>query len=187
MDPGDEWERIQQAIGTATANTLWLIHTHAHFDHVGATRPLAEYFEAQGWTVRLALHPGDLKIYENLKMQGTMFGMPMDDPRAIDHWLQDEEELQIGELKFQVIHTPGHSPGGVCYRWEHASQQTLFSGDTLFDHSVGRSDLWGGDGAVLSKSIRNRLFTLDDDTRVIPGHGPDTRIGIEKRENPFLV
>ena len=110
---------------------------------------------------------------------------------AIDRYLEHEEELRIGDLKLTLIHTPGHSPGSVSLRLHEdsaaGSRETVFSGDTLFERSIGRTDLWGGDYDQLLGSIRNRLFCLDDDTRVCPGHGPETRIGLEKRGNPFLA
>jgi glyoxylase-like metal-dependent hydrolase (beta-lactamase superfamily II) len=100
--------------------------------------------------------------------------------------LEDEEILEFGKHRLQVIHTPGHSPGSVCYKLL-TDDESLYSGDTLFQQSIGRADLWGGDADLLIHSIKSRLMGLGDDREVHPGHGPSTKIGLEKRTNPFLV
>ncbi len=200
VDPGDEPARILARIqGMKTAlgvplRVKYLFHTHAHFDHVGATRKVVEALRPPGMdsihAPRITLHRADDAIYRALPLQGQMFGFRMEEPLPVDHFVEHDERLEVGDLRFTVIHTPGHSPGGVCLRLHEDSatgaRETVFSGDTLFDHSVGRTDLWEGDSAQLLHSIRTRLLTLDGDTRVCPGHGPDTRVGIEKLENPFL-
>lgn len=184
IDTGDEPARIRtklEAIESKLGKPLHvthLFHTHAHLDHIGATRKMKEAFpQAKIW-----LHKRDLNIYNALPDQGAMFGFDYDAPLPVDAFFEDEQDLQVGEMKFVIRHTPGHSPGGVCLLWDDA----VFSGDTLFQGSIGRTDLWEGDMDVLTHSIRTRLYTLDDDTRVCPGHGPDTKIGIEKRMNPFV-
>jgi glyoxylase-like metal-dependent hydrolase (beta-lactamase superfamily II) len=138
----------------------------------------------------IALHRGDEPLYLNLKSQGQMFGIQFEEPLPIDHYLEDGEELRVGDLKFSILHTPGHSPGSVCIRLHQDSAlgipEAVLSGDTLFQNSVGRTDLWGSSQDVMFKSIFDRILKLDDDTRVCPGHGADTRIGIEKQSNPFL-
>lgn len=192
VDPGDEAARILQRVReTQLPNgkplqLKWLLQTHGHLDHIGASRAVKE----ANPTAKIALHGGDEEIYRALQQQGQMFGMRYDEPLPLDHRLQHGEELRLGKLKISVIHTPGHSPGSVCLRLHEDSAQgareTLFSGDTLFFRSVGRTDLWGADGDLMFKNIRERILTLDGDTRVCPGHGPDTRVGDEKRENPFL-
>lgn len=192
VDPGDEAERILKRVrGTklksgAPVQVKWLLHTHGHLDHVGAARAVKQAIPES----RIALHSGDEPLYLALKKQGQMFGIQYDDPPPIDHRLEHGEEIIVGKLKFSVIHTPGHSPGSVCLRMHEDSasgvKETLFSGDTLFYRSVGRTDLWGADGDLMFKNINDRILTLDGDTRVCPGHGPDTRVGDEKRENPFL-
>jgi glyoxylase-like metal-dependent hydrolase (beta-lactamase superfamily II) len=154
---------------------------------VGATREVREAHT----DARIALHRGDLPIYEALQQQGKLFGFKYRDPLPVEKFLEHEEDFSLGTLKFSVIHTPGHSPGSVGFRLHENSAlgvaETLFSGDTLFQASVGRTDLWGGDQDKMFSSIRNRIFTLDGDTRVCPGHGPDTRVGVEKKTNPFLT
>lgn len=184
IDPGDEPQKILKALkelGDPEVHVL--LHTHAHLDHIGATRALCEALEArQGFAPEIALHTADEDLYLKLKTQGALFGMTYDDPLALTRRLQDAEGVSFGALELEVIHTPGHSPGGVCFR----IGDTLYSGDTLFSGSIGRTDLWGGDTDLLLKSIRRRLFTLEDDLRVCPGHGSDTSIGIERASNPFL-
>lgn len=114
-----------------------------------------------------------------------MFGMEFEAAPPIEKFLQDEERLRFGEHEIQVIHTPGHSPGGVCFKLT-GGEETVFSGDSLFQGSIGRTDLWGGNYDQLITSIKRRLLVLNDDICVFPGHGPSTLIGKEKRTNPFL-
>lgn len=198
VDPGDEADRIiskLQDLKTPKGLPIrikYLLHTHGHLDHIGATATVHRSLTQSDVKneAKIALHRGDEELYLNLKMQGRLFGFEFGDPLPIDHYLEDEEKLVIGDLKFSIIHTPGHSPGSVCFRLHEDSgagiSETLLSGDTLFQGSVGRTDLWGGDQELMFKSIRQRILALDEDTRVCPGHGPNTLIGREKRENPFL-
>ena len=195
IDAGDEAERILRALeksrtpSGAPIRVKYLLHTHGHLDHIGATRSVRESLAAEA--PRIAIHRGDEEIYRALKMQGSLFGMSYDDPLPIDDFLEHEQEIRFGRLKLSVIHTPGHSPGSIGLRLHEDSAlqagETLYSGDTLFQGSVGRTDLWGADGDLMFRMIRERLLTLDGDTRVCPGHGPETRIGVEKRSNPFLT
>jgi hydroxyacylglutathione hydrolase len=195
IDPGDEAPKIiEQIKNTKLSNGVslkvkWLLHTHAHLDHIGGTAQLKEGL-ASDHNPKIALHKGDEKIYYALKMQCQMFGLDYGDPRPIDEFLVDGQILKVGELKLEVLHVPGHSPGSVGFRLHGDTRlgvtESLFSGDTLFYQSVGRTDLWEGNQDLMFKSIKSRFLTLDDETRVCPGHGPDTKIGIEKRENPFL-
>jgi glyoxylase-like metal-dependent hydrolase (beta-lactamase superfamily II) len=114
-----------------------------------------------------------------------MFGFPAEDPLPVDRYINDEEHFDIGGMRASVIHTPGHTPGSCCFSLEE-KESVLFSGDTLFNHSIGRTDLPGGSFEQIIDSISLRLFKLDDSTRVIAGHGPDTDIWSEKKENPFF-
>ncbi len=154
-----------------------LLNTHAHYDHVSGMRAVQQ---ALGGDYRL--HPGDRPLLERLREQGAMFGFPP--ARAPDpvHDLADGESLALGDEWLEVIHTPGHSPGGVCFR--HGDD--LWVGDTLFAGSIGRTDLPGGSFEDLERSIRTRLYPLGDRLRVHPGHGPDTTIGHERATNPFV-
>lgn len=197
IDPGDEPELILREIrqletmGGAPLRVEALLHTHAHLDHIGGTRAVHMALAAtQKIPPKILLHRGDDEIYKNLKMQGQLFGMRYDDPIPVDRFVENEETLNEAALGLRVIHTPGHSPGSICIRWAEDSRsgvrETVFTGDTLFQGSVGRTDLWGADGDQMLKMIRERLLTLDDDTRVCPGHGPETTIAAERRKNPFL-
>lgn len=192
VDPGDGADTILRALaGLKLKNgtpvkVKWLLHTHGHLDHIGATRDVKQSLTAS----KIAIHRGDEPIYRALKMQGQMFGLEYEEPLPIEHYLEDEEEIRIGELKLSILHTPGHSPGSVSMRLHEDSglqiPETVLTGDTLFQGSVGRTDLWGADQDQMFQAIRERLLTLDSDTLVCPGHGDDSTIAIEKTENPFL-
>jgi glyoxylase-like metal-dependent hydrolase (beta-lactamase superfamily II) len=199
IDAGDDAATILEGLAGAKTESgrliqvKYLLHTHGHLDHVGATRGVREGLASAGVSSiapKIALHKGDEPLYLQLRTQGQMFGIQYDEPLPIDHFLEDGEHLAIGDLKLSVIHNPGHSPGSVSFRLHEDSapktRETLYSGDTLFHESVGRTDLWGADGDAMFRNIRQRLLTLDGDTRVCPGHGPDTSIAHEKRANPFL-
>jgi glyoxylase-like metal-dependent hydrolase (beta-lactamase superfamily II) len=193
VDPGDEPLEIIQTIQQMKLQdgrpiqVQWLLHTHAHLDHIGGTRKLKESIPE----ARIALHSADRFIYDRLQEQGRIFNMNYDEPLPVEFDLEHEQELRVGELKLTVIHTPGHSPGSICLRLHEDSSigatERVLTGDTLFYQSVGRTDLWGGDAEQMFKSIHERILTLDGDTRVCPGHGPDSWIGDEKKRNPFLV
>jgi hydroxyacylglutathione hydrolase len=194
IDAGDEAAKILENLKSVSLPSgqplqlKYLLHTHGHLDHIAATREVKESFRKDAPTI--ALHKGDEPLYQKLKMQGQMFQLRYDDPLPVDHYLEEGEELKIGTIKLNVIHTPGHSPGSVSLRFHEDSsiglKEMVLTGDTLFQGSVGRTDLWGADQDTMFKSIKQRLLTLDGDTRVCPGHGPDSTIAIEKRENPFL-
>lgn len=198
IDPGDDPAHILSELNQLRTphglpiHLKYLLHTHGHLDHIGATREVKQKVSFQNEEqARIAIHRGDEALYQNLKVQGQLFGFQYEDPLPIDHYLEDEEEIMIGDFRLSVIHTPGHSPGSICLRLHENSslevQETLFSGDTLFQGSVGRTDLWGANQDQMFKSIQQRILTLDEDTKVCPGHGLDTSIGIEKRQNPFLT
>lgn len=181
LDPGDESEKILKALADERLQVKYLLHTHAHFDHIAGTGGVRSKTGAP-----VCLHKDDASLYDNLPMQGQLFGMRFEKAPPIEKFIEDEEQIVFGECRLTVAHTPGHSPGGICFIGESGSEQWCFSGDTLFQQSIGRTDLWGGDTERLLSSIKSRLFALDDDTKVFPGHGPDTTIGLEKRTNPFL-
>jgi len=180
IDPGEEASKILALVAAQGVKVKYLLHTHAHFDHIGATGAVRAELAAQ-----VCLHQADDELYRNLPLQGRLFGMQFGPAPAVEKYLEHEEELVFGEQKLKVIHTPGHSPGSICF--ESQSGGKVFTGDTLFRESVGRADLWGGDGRLLVSSIRERLLSLDGDMAVFPGHGPKTSIGHEKHSNPFLL
>lgn len=154
-----------------------IVNTHGHLDH---TYNNALFKERTG--APLAIHSADLPFIERLPEMALSWGLsPVRSPQP-DLLLEDGQELQVGGMSLQVIHTPGHTPGGICLY----SPGVLISGDTLFKGSIGRTDLPGGSFAELIASIRGRLLVLPDDTIVYPGHGPPTTIGHERRFNPFI-
>lgn len=179
IDPGDEAERLWQAIVNAGVHLKAIVLTHAHMDHVGAVTAIRE--RAQ---VPVYLHPADDELLAMVPMQARMFGLDADPVAPADHPLQHGDEISVGNVTFHVLHTPGHSPGGVCFY--SAAAKTLIAGDTLFYRGVGRTDLPGGNTQQLVQSIHTHLWSLPDDVRVYPGHGPATTIGEEKRLNPFV-
>jgi len=178
IDPGGDPDAILAAINSEGLTIQYVLNTHAHFDHVAANQALRA---ATGGL--LALHPAD----KELLIAGggaAWFGLPSMSTAHPDLDLTDGQELPVGELRLEVLHTPGHSPGHVAFY--HASEGVLFAGDTLFHNGIGRTDLPGGDYPTLMASIRSRLLALPDETVVYPGHGPATTIGAERRHNPFL-
>ncbi len=180
IDPGDEPRRILDVLRVHGLTCKAILHTHAHLDHVLGTGMLRRETGAP-----VALHPGDLPLYENVPMQSAWVGWkPPPPPPPVERELADGDVFEIGPHRLAVLHTPGHTPGSVCFH--AAADSLLFSGDTLFRFDVGRVDLGGISMEVLLDSIRTRLFTLPPATRVIPGHGPETTIGEEIAGNPFL-
>lgn len=214
IDPGDEVERILEALRKRNLTCTAILHTHAHIDHLGATAPLARATGA-----RVLLHRDDLPLYEHAPEQAAMFGFNPPPFAPVDRYVKDGESLRIGRVEAELLHTPGHSPGSLCLHLPGAgagkredadptgagtgdsqrgapdtagaetadTRPRLFAGDTLFAGSIGRTDLWGGDQEAILRSIHRRLLVLPDETVVVPGHGEMTTIGIERRRNPFLV
>lgn len=180
VDPGGDAPKILAYLKQHDLTARYLIHTHAHFDHVGATKAIHEATGAE-----ILLHPEDLFLYDDVQMQGRLFGMQLEATRPIDRPLEDEMRLEFGQHHSVVLHTPGHTPGSVCFHLND-TESHVFTGDTLFQGSIGRTDLWGGSHETLIKSIRQRLLPLDDSTRIYPGHGPQSSIWQEKKRNPFL-
>ena len=177
VDPGDDADRILMALAQAELKVKYLINTHGHFDHVGANKRMKEATGAD-----IACHPDDEPMLVELSKSAAMFGLSAENSPPADILLKDGDEISFGEITLKVIHTPGHSPGGIClYTAGH-----LFAGDTLFMGSIGRTDLPGGDYDTLISSIKTKLLDLPEDTMVYTGHGPETGIGNEKRMNPFL-
>ncbi len=177
IDVGFDPARIADAIAREGLNVRYLLNTHAHYDHVAAMGALQEKVGGTYW-----LHPDDGLLLESLTLQGAAFGLPPAQAPAEVHALSDGQEIPLGRERLTVIHTPGHSPGSVTFR----GNGLLWVGDVLFSGSVGRTDLPGGSFEVLEASIRKRLFPLGDDLRVLPGHGPETTLGAERRANPFV-
>ena len=156
-----------------------ILQTHAHIDHVGALTQVKRAHPQ----VPIALHPLERGLYESAVQQGMFFGIPIDPLPAVQEWLEAGQRVRVGELEAQVLHMPGHSPGSVIFYFEQ--QQTMLSGDVLFQGSIGRTDLPGADPQAMTRSLR-ALRQYPDQVRVLSGHGPETTLGQEKRANPFL-
>ncbi|MCL4820170.1 MAG: MBL fold metallo-hydrolase [Vicinamibacteria bacterium] len=182
VDPGDEPARVQQVLREHGLRCRAILITHTHIDHVGA---IAELKDATG--AKLMLHRADVPLYDMLGVQASWLGGMLEAPEraAVDEHLEHGDRVKAGALEAETLHTPGHTPGSLCFHFA-AAEPLLIAGDTLFAGSVGRTDLPGGDFEQELASIRDRLLTLDDRTRVIAGHGPETTIGRERRRNPFL-
>ncbi len=180
IDPGDEGDRIVAEIEKANLRVSALLHTHAHFDHIGGSAAVAA-----GTGASIRLHADDAPLYDALPEQAALFGLSASSPSPRGAPLSDGEVIRFGAFSVTAIHTPGHTPGSTCFLSDGASP-ILFSGDTLFRRSIGRTDLWGGDTELILQSIRQKLFSLPAETPVVCGHGPDTTIGEEKRANPFV-
>jgi len=180
IDPGGNSEDILSTVKDLGAAVTHILHTHGHFDHILATGAVAA---ATGAAV--LIHRDDRELYENLPGQGVMFGFRAARPPAPTQSLAGGETITIGRLSVRVLHTPGHTPGSVGY-YLGGDEAVLFAGDTLFADSVGRTDLPGGSFAALAASIRTKLYVLPGETRVIPGHGPETTIANERERNPFV-
>lgn len=177
VDPGGDHARILEIIRHYDLTVKWIVHTHAHLDHIYETRDVKE--QAGG---TIALHRDDLFLYDGFVMQCAMFGWQPRPVLPVEHFLEDRETLTFGHRAAEVLFTPGHTPGSCCFKLD----DLLLSGDTLFQRSIGRTDLPGGSFPTIERSIQERLYTLSPDVKVIPGHGPATTIGDERRSNPFV-
>lgn len=180
VDPGGEVPRLLQIAEEAglEIEAIWL--THAHLDHVLGLHDAVASTGAPIW-----LHPDDAMLYEAAPQQGEAFGFPIDPLPAVDEHFEAGQTLRLGELEVEVLFVPGHAPGHVAF-WFPA-QRKVVSGDVLFAGSIGRTDLPGGDYETLMRSIREVIVPLGDDVEVLPGHGPATTVGEERRTNPFLL
>ena len=209
IDPGDDPEALLQAVGERGLKVTQLLHTHAHFDHIGGSDAVKRRLGSP-----ILLHRDDEELYRRLQEQGLLFGIPVPPPGEVDQFIEEGFEVALGARKLlTTIHTPGHSPGSCCFYIEEAcsfrdaagdegrrtglsgspphpdkvtGEPLLFAGDTLFRQSVGRTDLPGGDPYALIKSIKQRLLKLPPESYVVPGHGESTTLHAEQRENPFL-
>jgi len=209
IDPGDEPDEIAACLERHRLVPKLYLHTHGHMDHVGATAVLKQRLGGE-----ILLHAADLFLYRDARVHAAMHGIEIPPTLPVDREVSDGDELLWGRMRGRILHTPGHSPGGVCLRVPAACMQGaatgrtarasshpaasgaripsppmvdwLFTGDTLFQSSVGRTDLPGGSWTELLRSIREKLLSLPGDCVVAPGHGPMTTIGRERRDNPFL-
>ena len=184
IDPGEEAARIMERIEASGLKPTMVLHTHGHLDHAGGTADLMRRLPSG---IPVGLHRDELQLYQGIQMQGQMFGLEVEPPPDPTLWLEHEQRLELGGLSLEVRHTPGHSPGGVCFVIHGAPEPLVIAGDVLFAGSIGRTDLMGGSFPVLEQSIHSQLYSLPDETRVICGHGPDTTIGRERASNPFVA
>jgi glyoxylase-like metal-dependent hydrolase (beta-lactamase superfamily II) len=176
VDPGGEGPRIARRVAALGFKVTALLHSHAHFDHVGATRELQDL-----WQCPAHLHEGDRFLLDALETQTRMFGMdPIPPPETTGFEHGDDHH------GLTVLHTPGHTPGSCCFHGAFDRGAVVLAGDTLFQGGVGRTDLWGGSSEQLVASIQGQLYPLADATLVIPGHGPATTIGAEAQNNPYV-
>ena len=209
LDPGDEVERILEALARHSLTVRAIVSTHAHIDHVGGLRKLQQ---ATGAPVMM--HGDDLDLYRHLDLQAEWLGVPAPEAAPVDQVLTEGDTLRWGRFAANVLHTPGHTPGSISLYLPDftaaspaepgalpvpksvpkltkdpatvAAAGTLFAGDTLFAGSIGRTDLWGGSLDDILRSIHQKLLALPDETAVFPGHGAATTIGDERERNPFL-
>ncbi len=181
IDPGDNPREILARLEKHGLTAKQIVCTHTHIDHVGAICDLQERGQ-----VPAAIHKADLFLFEKLDVQAQWIGMPMPKRGAIDQFIQDGDAIACQGVEIGAIHTPGHTPGSTSFHLT-GDRNILFTGDTLFAQSIGRTDLWGGSHLEIIASIQKKLMTFDDDTLVIAGHGQATTIGHERRYNPFLL
>jgi hydroxyacylglutathione hydrolase len=181
IDPGGHFDTIRARLEAHGAKVAAIVHTHTHIDHVGATAAV------QRWSGAPArIHEADRFLYDMLPVQAALVGVPVPERCDVAGDLHDDAAVRATGFELSVLHTPGHTPGSVCFLLHTLEGGVAFTGDTLFRRGIGRTDLWGGDSTQILRSLRTRLLSLDDDTRVIAGHGASTTIGDERRANPFL-
>jgi len=177
IDPGDDADVILKSVKKLDIKIKYILATHGHFDHVGAVAQLRRELDAE-----FLAHNGDFFFLEDGENAARRWGIDIERPPKPDRFIEDGEKIKFGEFEFEVLHTPGHSPGGISFLYDHM----VFCGDTLFQGGIGRTDFRQGSFEDLSKSIKTRLYTLPDDTIVYTGHGPITTIGNEKKYNAFV-
>ncbi len=177
IDPGGNAREILSTLERHQLKTRAIVNTHAHFDHILA---LTEVRAATGAPV--LIHADEAPIMASAQASAAVWGMYLSQPSPAERLLQEGDKVTAGSISLAVLHTPGHTPGGICL----LAEGQVFVGDTLFQGSIGRTDFPGGDYAALMKSIRDKLLPLPDSTMVYPGHGAATTIGEEKQLNPFV-
>lgn len=183
IDPGcyfpEEQDELKGFITQSKLKPVMLLNTHCHLDHVFGNK-----FAAESWGLTLQLHKKEKALLNYAPTSGLMYNLPFDNYTGEYIYLQEGDTVKLGDDELKVIEAPGHSPGHICFYC--AKQHFIISGDVLFNRSIGRTDLPGGDHQTLLNSIREKLFVLPDETKVYSGHGPETTIAEEKKHNPFL-
>ncbi len=184
IDPGcyssQERNQLQDYILENGLQPKYLLNTHCHLDHIFGNKFVAETYD-----LILHLHPNEQKVLSMGPTFGEMWGLPFENYQGEYVFLREGDSIRLGKDEFSILETPGHSPGSICFY--HKQQQFLIGGDVLFNGSIGRTDLPGGDFDTLIHSIQSKLWPLPDEVVVYSGHGPSTTIGKEKRTNPFLT
>lgn len=179
VDPGGPAGEVEEFIGKNDIRIHWIILTHGHNDHIGGIPDLRNLSENG-----VAVHCDDADCLTDASHNLSIYMDEVIELPSAERLLKDKEQLKIGTMTLDIIHTPGHTPGGICIIVSDGNEKILLSGDTLFARSIGRSDLPGGDERLLHDSL-TKLTSLPDDLRVYPGHGPETTIGDERRYNPY--
>jgi hydroxyacylglutathione hydrolase len=177
IDPGDNVDQILTALAKDELRLVSIINTHGHFDHTGANKALKEATGAE-----LLIHRADAPMIANQGSGAAVWGMNVENSPPADRYLEEGDIITFGDISLKVLHTPGHSPGGISL----VTDKIVFVGDTLFAGSIGRTDFPGGDYEGLLEGVRTKIFPLGDDVVVYPGHGPQTTVGQEKQYNPFF-
>ncbi len=177
IDPGGDADTILLSLADSKLKVKYIINTHGHFDHVSANGKMKDATGAD-----ILIHPLDAPMLEKLSSNAAFFGVSVENSPPCDQTLEEDDTVSFGDITLKVIHTPGHTPGGISLY----TNGIVFVGDTLFAGSIGRTDFPGGDFNTLISSIKTKLFNMEDDMRVFSGHGPETSIGVEKRHNPFV-
>lgn len=177
IDPGEEGDRIMQAVTASNLTVKYIINTHGHMDHVSANKRVHELTGAP-----ILIHALDAPMLDQVANSAAAWGLRAENSPAPDRKLQDGDKITFGNITLAVIHTPGHTTGGISLY----AQDDVFVGDTLFAGSIGRTDFPGGSFETIRESIQQKLFKLGDDVRVHTGHGPTTTIGRERLHNPFV-
>lgn len=178
IDPGGDEDKIRRILTKHHLNPAFIINTHGHIDHIGCDDKFG---------VPVYIHRDDLALLKSPELNLSNFLMSAYSVKSEIKPLEDKEIITLGQMQLEVIHTPGHTPGGICLLMEKPKNKILFTGDSLFCQGIGRTDFPGADENLLIKSIKEKLLNLGDDTIIYPGHGPSSTIGKEKKNNPFLI
>lgn len=178
IDPGGDADQILMTLAREGLHLAYIINTHGHFDHTLANGRLKKVTGAE-----LLIHQADAPMITSQSAQGSMWGMKIEDSPPPDRYVREGSLITFGDISLKVLHTPGHSPGGISL----ATDKVVFVGDALFAGSIGRTDFTGGDYEGLIRNVREKILTLGDDVVVYPGHGPQTTVGRERQTNPFFA